>query len=151
MRGSIKQRSKRSWTLRFDGGYVVDPNTGRPRRRQVCVTFQGTKRDAQNHLTELLRAQNRGELVEKSKLTVGEWLTEWLEKAVKPPAKRINTYRTYKRIITKKLVPSLGAIRLQELKAVDLKHYYVAGGHAFIDDPLPVSHADFVGAEGGHA
>jgi integrase len=124
MQGSIKQRSKGSWTLRFDAGYGVDPNTGRRRRRQMCETFRGTKRDAQNRLTELLRAQNRGELVEKSKLTVGEWLTEWLEKAVKPPAKRINTYRTYKRIITKKLVPALGAIRLQELKAADLKHYY---------------------------
>jgi integrase len=88
------------------------------------VTFRGTKRDAQTHLTDLLRAANRGDLVERSKLTLGEWLAEWLEKAIKPPAKRPGTYRTYQGVLTKRVIPALGGIRLQELKAADLKRYY---------------------------
>jgi integrase len=97
-----------------------------PRRRQKWVTFRGTKKEAQTHLTELLRAANRGEFVEKSKLTLGEWLAEWLEKAIKPPARRINTYKAYKHVINDKLIPVLGALRLQEVKATDLKAYYTS-------------------------
>jgi integrase len=126
MRGSIKKRYEGTWSLILDLGYRTDPATGIRRRRQKWVTFRGTKKEAQAHLTELLRAANRGEFVETTKITVGQWLNEWLEKAVKPPAKRINTYRTYKRIITDKLTPALGAIRLQELKATDLKRYYTS-------------------------
>src|SRR5688572_6536209 len=103
MRGSIKRRYEGSWSLILDLGYQADPVTGLRKRRQKWVTFRGTKKEAQTHLTELLRAANRGEYVERSKLTFGEWLTEWIEKAIKPPARRINTYRTYKRIITDKL------------------------------------------------
>ncbi len=125
-RGSVRRRSKRSWRLRFDSGYTIDPNTGGRQRQQTSVTVHGTKADAQRRLTELLRAHDRGELVARSKMTFGEWLVDWLEKAVKPPAKRINTYRTYQRIITKKLIPALGAFRIQELKSLDLKNYYTS-------------------------
>ncbi len=107
----------------FDLGYQTDPTTGLRKRRQKWVTFRGKKKAAQAHLTELFRAANRGEFVERTKLTLGEWLTEWLEKAIKPPARRINTYRTYKRVIEDKLIPAIGSIQLQELKAVDLKAY----------------------------
>jgi integrase len=124
MRGSIKQRSTGSWTLTFDLGYASDPATGQRRRRQKRVTVRGTKRQAQAHLTDLLRAANRGELVEPSKRTVGEWLTEWLDKAIKPPAKRPGTYRTYAHVVQNRLIPALGAIPLQEVKAADIKRYY---------------------------
>jgi integrase len=126
MRGSLKQRYKGSWSLILDLGYRTDPTTGTSKRRQKWITFRGTRKQAETHLTELLRAANRGEFVEASKITFAQWLTEWLEKAVKPPAKRINTYRTYKRIVTDKLIPALGAIRLQELKAADLKQFYAS-------------------------
>jgi integrase len=124
MRGSIRQRSKGSWTLVFDLGYATDPVSGKRRRRQKRVAFRGTKTAAQAHLTELLRSANRSEFVERSALTVGEWLTEWLTKAIAPPAKRPGTYRTYEGVLRKNVIPALGAIRLQELKAADIKRYY---------------------------
>src|SRR4051812_25315938 len=110
MRGSIKQRSAGSWTLIFDLGYQLDPTTGQTRRRQKCVTFHGTKKAAESHLAELLRATNRGEFVEKSAITVGAWLSEWLAKAIKPPARRQGTYNTYRHVIEQKLRPALGAM-----------------------------------------
>ncbi len=125
MRGSIKQRYAGSWSVILDLGYELNPSTGRKRRRQRWVTVRGTKRDAQKKLTDLLHDLNRGQWVEPSKLTVGEWLTEWLEKAIKPPAKRFRTHETYSRIIEKHIKPSfLSGIRLQALKAADLKRYY---------------------------
>jgi integrase len=124
MRGSIRQRSRGSWTLTFDLGQATDPTTGQCRRRQRRVTVRGTKRQAQAHLVDLLRAANRGELVERSQRTLGDWLIEWLEKAIKPPAKRPGTYRAYAHVVQHQIIPVLGAIPLQELKAADIKRYY---------------------------
>jgi hypothetical protein len=123
MQGSIKRRGS-AWLLTFDLGYGINAK-GQNRRRQKRVTFRGTKRDAQARLTELLRAANRGELVERSKLTLGDWLTEWLEKAIKPPVCRPGTFRVYRNVIENRLKPALGAIPLQALKAADLKRYYL--------------------------
>ena len=124
MRGSIKRRYEGSWSLILDLGYQTDPKTGLRKRKQRWVTFRGTKQKAEAHLNELVRAAGRGEFVERSKLTVGEWLAEWIEKAIKPPAKRPGTYRVYKSVNTRHLTPAIGAIRLQELKAADIKRYY---------------------------
>ena len=54
MRGSMKQRSRGSWTLILDLGYVEDPCTGRRKRRQQWMTVRGTKRDAETRLNTLL-------------------------------------------------------------------------------------------------
>jgi integrase len=73
-----------------------------------------------------VRDAGRGEFVTPSKVTLGEWLTEWLEKAVKPPARRPGTYDTYRHIVNGHVRTSfLSRIPLQQLKASDLKRYYV--------------------------
>jgi integrase len=123
VRGSLKQRYAGSWSLILDLGYQPDSATGIPKRKQKWITFRGSKRQAQAKLAELVNAHNNGDLVEPSKLTLGAWLTEWLEKAIKP-RKRAGTYRVYARVITSKLVPALGAIRLQQLKSLDIEAYY---------------------------
>ena len=152
MRGSIKRRYEGSWSLILDLGYQADPATGLRKRRQKWVTFRGTKKEAQARLTELLRDANRGEYLERSKMTLGEWLTEWLEKAIKPPARRINTYRTYQRIIADKLVPALGSIRLQDVKSTDLKAYYTSEQEKLVvDDARPAPHHPALRAQGGDA
>jgi integrase len=86
----------------------------------------GTKRDAEKKLAELLHQANRNELVEPTKLTVGAWLDEWLETAIKPPNKRLRSYETYKSVIQRHLKPALGSIRLQQLQPTDLQRYYNA-------------------------
>ena len=48
--------------------------------------MRGTKRDAERRLAELIHDASKGTFIEPSKVTVGEWLTEWLEKAIKPPS-----------------------------------------------------------------
>lgn len=88
MRGSIRKRYKDSWNIILDMGYQIVPETGKKKRVQKWFTVQGTKRDAERKLTELLHHLHRGEYVEPSKLTFGEWLTEWLETAIKPPTDR---------------------------------------------------------------
>lgn len=144
MRGSIRRRYAGSWSLILDLGYATDPKTGRTRRRQKWITFRGTKRDALVRLNELLRATHRGEFVEKTKLTVGEWLSDWLEKAIKPPARRLGTYNTYRHVINAKLIPAVGALPLQGLRAADLKRYYTE--QALSSSTLAQHHAIMSGA-----
>src|SRR5262249_31674082 len=104
----------------------LDPVTGRRKRRQKWVTVKGTKRDAQRKLNDLLHDLGRNEFIAPSKQTLGQWLTEWLDKAVKPPLKRLRTYQTYKQVIDKVISPSwLSAVLLQQLKSADIKRFYI--------------------------
>jgi integrase len=123
MRGSLFNRGKNRWALVIELGYVTDATTGKRRRRQRWVKFAGTKKQAGEKLTEIVRAANRGEFVEPSKQTVGEWLSEWLDKSVKP-TKRVRTYNTYKSVVIGSLTPAIGSIPLQALKPIDVQQYY---------------------------
>ena len=128
MRGSLVQRYKGTWSIVLDLGYQADPATGTRRRKQRWITIRGTRRDAENRLGDLLRDAQRGELVVPHKRTFGEWLEEWLGKAIKPPARTLRAYETYKSVIDRHLKPKLGWIPLQQLKAADLKRYYTEAG-----------------------
>ena len=75
MRGSITQRSRGSWSLILDLGYEPDAKTGKLRRKQKWHTFRGTRKKAEEKLTELLETVRTGQYVDPSKTTLGEWLT----------------------------------------------------------------------------
>jgi integrase len=124
MRGHLQKRYKGSWNIVLDIGYEIVPDTSTQKRIQKWFTVRGTKRDAEKKLAELLHDLNRHQFVEPSKLTLGAWLTEWLDTAIKPPNKRLRTYETYKSVITHHLQPALGHLHLQHLRPTDLKRYY---------------------------
>jgi hypothetical protein len=67
--------------------------------------MQGTKRDAEKKLTELLHDLHRSQFVEPSMLSVSDWLNDWLETAIKPPNKRLRT--SQRRSIRWRLIPAL--------------------------------------------
>jgi hypothetical protein len=75
MRGSLKQRSKGSWSIILDLGYEPHPTTGKLRRKQQWTTFRGSRKKAEARLTELLEEVRTGQHVDPSKLTLGQWLT----------------------------------------------------------------------------
>ena len=119
MRGSIKQRSKGSWTIILDVGR--DPATGK--RRQKWETIRGTKREAEKRLAELQHQLNTDTYVTSSKLTVAEFLYQWLESYVSSNC-RESTYERYKGVIDDHLIPDMGSIPLSELKAAHLQTHY---------------------------
>ena len=130
MRGSLCKRYKGSWSLILDLGYRTDLDTATRKRKQKWITFQGTKRDAERRLAELLHQSNTQTFVEPSKVTFGDWLDEWLDKAIKPPRRTLRAYETYQSAIARHITPSLGAIRLQELRALDIERYHADLGLA---------------------
>jgi hypothetical protein len=46
--------------------------------------FHGTRKEAEQKLTELVGERDTGDFVEPSKLTLGQYLEEWVKTAIKP-------------------------------------------------------------------
>ncbi len=75
MRGSIRKRSKSSYSVILDLGR--DPATGK--RRQQWMTIRGNKKEAEAKLAELLHQLDTGSYIKPAKATVGEFLVTWLK------------------------------------------------------------------------
>jgi len=93
------------------------------KHKQKWVRFHGTRKQAEQKLTELTGEVQRGEFVEPSKTTLGEWLDKWLEMAIRPRCAP-NTYSTYFRIMKVHLKPGLGHVLLQQLTPLHVERYY---------------------------
>ena len=114
-RGSIRQRSKvrkDSWTVQVYMG--IDPETGK--KHYHSETVKGAKYLAQRRLTELLRQLDTGTYVEPSKLTVGEYLRQWLRDYAETHVRQ-RTLEGYRGNIERYIIPAIGNISLDKLTA----------------------------------
>jgi integrase len=123
MRGCLTQRSPGSWAIVLHMGYVKDPLTNKRKLKQKWVTVRGTKAQAQAKLNEMLVALQKGEFVEPTKVTLGEWLDRWCEETIKS-SRRPGTYTIYRGVLDNHVIPEIGAIRLQALRPGHLQAYY---------------------------
>jgi len=113
MRGHIRKRSRKSWTLVLD--YPRDPVTGK--RRQKWVTVNGSKREAEKELARLI-TEVTGLRSETKKITAPEFLDLWLEatrERVKP-----STLYTYEKHV-RQWKKAIGPLFLQKLTAGDIQ------------------------------
>lgn len=118
MRGHIKQRSKGSWSLIIDLDKTPDG-----RRKQKWFTVKGTRKQAEQRLTELLRQIDTGIYIEPDKQKVSEYLTKWLADYVNPNCSP-KTAEGYEIIVNRHLVPAIGRHTISGLKPEHLQHYY---------------------------
>lgn len=113
--GFVRKRGA-TWTTYY---YVVGPSG----RRQRSKGGFHTKREATQHLHELLAEIQRGGLVEETKLTLGEYLVDrWLplvQRSIRP-----GTWDSYTRLIHLHVLPTLGSVPLQRLGADHLDQLY---------------------------
>ena len=119
MRGHIKQRAKGSWSIVIDVGR--DPRSGK--RQQQWHTVRGTKKEAEAKLRELLHALEKGAYVRPQRITLGEWLEEWLEGYAKMHVTP-RTQESYRGVTYRHIIPALGAIPLAELRPNHLQSHY---------------------------
>src|ERR1700757_1448010 len=90
MTGHARRRGERSWELKFDLG--TDPLTGK--RKTRYHSFKGTKREAEAELVRLKAGAARGEYVDPSKATLGEFIDRWeLWAAGQVSAKTLERYK----------------------------------------------------------
>jgi len=127
MKGSIRQRSKGSWEICLDAGR--DPATGKRLRHFEIV--KGNKKAAQQRLAELLVSIERGSYVKPKRITLGEWLGDWLSGYVKTNCS-LRTAQSYHSEVRCHLIPALGVIPLPQLQPQHLQQYYaqaLSDGH----------------------
>jgi integrase len=118
MRGHLAKRSKGSWSIVLDMGR--DPTTGK--RRQQWVSVKGTKKDAERRLTDLLGQVDTGSYVKPTRITLGEFLQQWLRDYAQAHV-RPRTLEVYHQR-AKDLIDGLGDIPLSELRADHLQGFY---------------------------
>ncbi len=93
------------------------------KRRQLYETVRGSKRDALKRLSELQVQVNAAGFVKPSKMTLGEFLDQWLMDYAATNV-RPRTLEGYQGIVHAHLMPKLGSILLSELQPLHLQHYY---------------------------
>lgn len=101
---------------------VIDPRTGR-RNNKTIGTYR-TKRQAEAEERKALVEQERGTLVDPSKVTVGELLSSWL--STKAGSISPNSHRDYEVAARLHLEPAFGKVKAQRLGAADVQKQYDA-------------------------
>ena len=119
MKGHVYKRSHDSWTIVYD--LPADLVTGK--RRQKSQTVKGTKREAERVLREVLLSLEQGVYVKANKITLGEWLRRWLSDYASMNVTE-RTLESYRSIVERHLIPSLGAVMLADLRPLHIQDYY---------------------------
>ena len=117
--GHITQRAPGTWTIVL--ALERDPATGK--RRQKWVTIRGTKQDAQRRLAQLVHERNSGTLAKSTKLTVADFLRQWLQDYVSPNV-RAMTAEQYAHKVLRHIIPPLGAIPLTSLEPAHIQRFH---------------------------
>src|SRR5215468_761507 len=100
--GHIRERRPGSFELRYSLG--ADAATGK--RRTATATVHGTRKDAEKELRRLLRSIDTNEHVDPTRMTVEQWLSQWLAAVRDEVAPR--TFERYSEIVNNFLVAELG-------------------------------------------
>jgi len=118
-RGHVEARGKGTYRGFIELGFDADG-----KRKRTTFTLRGNKREAEAELTKRLHELNTGTYVSPSKLTVGQWLEQWLrdyaERRVQP-----STFERYAQIVRQHLIPALGHYQLRKLHGMHIQAYYV--------------------------
>lgn len=116
--GSIRQRANGRWEARVTVG--TDPGTGKPIRRSL---YGDTQKEVRQKMTVILRELDSGTYQTPSKITVAEWLQEWMTTFCASKVKPL-TFQSYTGIIKKHIAPALGAVELQAVKGTHVQRLY---------------------------
>ncbi len=116
--GHIRQRSAKSWEVRYSLG--SDPATGK--RRIVTTTVRGDRKAAERELRRLLRTVDTGEHVDPTRLTVRDWLARWLDTVAAEVSPK--THERYSEVIKNFLAPALGNLPLAKLVPTQIQDAY---------------------------
>jgi integrase len=113
MRGNITRRGKSSWRLKYEAG---EPDaSGRHQTRYVTV--RGAKKEAEIELTRLLDEIRAGTSVQPNKLTLADYLQEWLGHDTSLAPK---TLERYCQLVDQQIIPHLGGVLLQKLRPAQI-------------------------------
>lgn len=117
MAGQIIKRGDNTWLVRMYLGRGADG-----KEKYQNQTIKGVKKDAQTWLTDALRKKDLGIPTLQSKISLGDYIDEWL-KTIASPRVSEQTYRGYDSQLNH-VRNGLGKIRLTMLRAQDIQKLY---------------------------
>jgi integrase len=117
MKGHIRERSPGHFAI------VLSVGIGKNRKLK-WHSFKGTKRQAQAECARLITGLKEGSYVEPSKLTVAQHLKSRLEQWESSKTISAKTAERYAELIDNQIVPYLGALTIQKLKAIDIESWH---------------------------
>src|SRR5258708_3707612 len=109
--GTIAPSGKSTWRIRYRIG-----------GERFAKTVKGTRTEAGRELRRLLQAGDDGRHVAPDKITLGQWIDQWL--ALKERTTETGTAERYARAMKIHVVPVLGSKALQKITATDLDKLY---------------------------
>jgi integrase len=115
----VSKSGKVSYRVKVHQGYDDNKGGGRRTVTKTCAT----KKEALAVEAQIKTQVEQGTWTEPNKLTVAQFLEEWLEKSVKVKLKR-QTWELYRNIVRIYIVPTLGATLLARLTPLALEGLY---------------------------
>lgn len=134
--GGIDQRGDKVFRLRYRIG-----------SRRFTKTVHGTQTEARKELRALIRAGDTDEHVDPNKLTVGQWIDQWIAAGAPGRKKKKVSQRTlerYEQLLLTHVKPTLGSRPLQKLKAAEIDKLYTAMATAAEIAPRTQHHVHIV-------
>jgi integrase len=116
--GQIIPRGNDSCLVRIYLGR--NPQTGK--REYHNATIKGEK-EAKRYLRQKLHEIDMGTFVKPSKMTVSEYLDQWLQTAAKPRL-RERTFADYEDLVRRYIKPAFGKKKLSNVRALDVQTLY---------------------------
>lgn len=118
MKGHLKKRGEVWYVVLYLGR---DPVT--QKKKYSWQKAGRTKKEAEKKLHELINQIDNNIFIEPKKLTIAEYLLNWIDTYVKQNLATL-TQESYIRDITKHIIPVLGNIPLQKLQPLHIQQYY---------------------------
>jgi integrase len=118
MAGQIIKRGEKTWIVRIFQGR--DENG---KRRYLNKTIHGTKKSAEKYLTAKLRDKDLGINIEPASESLDKYLEKWLESVVRSRVREA-TFDDYKYVLDRYVTPTLGAIKLCDIRSIDIQKVY---------------------------
>jgi integrase len=125
MKGHVRERGKGHWYAVIDIGR--DLTTGKRKKKWHALPDCKGKREAQAACASLISELKSGGYVEATKLTVSQWIDQWLEAGAPGRRRKKVSQRTlerYGQLLRTHVKPALGERPLQKLQAPEIDKLY---------------------------
>ena len=116
--GTIRQRPDGRWEARYTVGR--DPGSGKQIQRSV---YGSTQKEVRQKLAQAVAALDKGVYQAPNKITVSQWMSEWLTTFCTGKVKPL-TLQSYAGIIKNHINPAIGAVELQAVKGTHVQRLY---------------------------
>ncbi|WP_281659093.1 tyrosine-type recombinase/integrase [Halobacillus sp. Cin3] len=133
----VKAKNKKGYTWKVTVEAGRDPRTGK--RKQIVRRGFTTKTEAEAAVTQIQHELNNKQFINDSKLTLSEYMDQWLDLYGKRKL-RETTFDSYKRAIDYRLLPQMGDVQLSLITAPLCQKYI----NELLDEGLSERYVEYI-------